>query len=230
MKITHCVIGDWVASFNEKQTQSDYTFHLPDGTKVRNYGMMHQRKTYHYIDATNELQSQILFVPYQSSNKTTTQYVCTIILPNRGINLDDAEQELTAQLFNQLIEKRQPKVVDLYLPKFKMEYSFENLKELLEQMGIQDAFNKKLADFQQMTSSSKRVYISDVKHQAVIDVNESGFEAAAVTIIETKERAYFHSPEEVLEFKCDRPFIFMIREETLDTTLFVGKFMKPSNK
>ncbi|CAF1565717.1 unnamed protein product, partial [Didymodactylos carnosus] len=114
----------------------------------------------------------------------------------------------------------------LYLPKFKMEYSFENLKELLEQMGIQDAFNKKLADFQQMTSSSKPVYISDVKHQAVIDVNESGSEAAAVTIVTTKKS----SRDEVLEFKCDRPFIFMIREETLDTTLFIGKFMKPSNK
>ncbi|CAF1304777.1 unnamed protein product [Didymodactylos carnosus] len=67
------------------------------------------------------LQSQILFIPYNSSNQTKAQYVFTVILPNRRVQLEQMEQLLTEPLFNQLQKtKKQSRHVDLYLPKFKM--------------------------------------------------------------------------------------------------------------
>jgi len=50
--------------------------------------------------------------------------------------------------------------------------------------GMRSAFDAGAADFSGM--SDEKLFISEVKHKAVVDVNEEGTEAAAVTSIEMK--------------------------------------------
>ena len=64
------------------------------------------------------------------------------------------------------------------------------------------------------------VYISQVLHKAVIEVNEEGSEAAGVTVVVVEESA----AAEPLAFIADRPFLFLIAEEETDTILFLGKY------
>jgi serpin B len=80
---------------------------------------------------------------------------------------------------------------------------------------MEEAFSDH-ADF---SGIREMVTISDVLHRAVIEVNEEGSEAVAVTIVETKDAAAV----EPITFIADRPFIFIINDDVTDTILFMGK-------
>mmetsp|Transcript_30436 Transcript_30436/g.26845 ORF Transcript_30436/g.26845 Transcript_30436/m.26845 type:complete len:105 (+) Transcript_30436:2-316(+) len=100
-----------------------------------------------------------------------------------------------------------------------------NAKAVLQQMGINDAFNKYKADFSDITGN-KELYISNVIHKAIIEVDEDGTEAAAATVIHSfydtcikRSRA----PPPTIRF--DHPFTFYIYDEERDITLFSGRFV-----
>ena len=61
-------------------------------------------------------------------------------------------------------------------------------------------------------------------HQTFIDVQEEGTEAAAATIVELRETA---SPGGGAFFKADRPFLYVIKENSTSAILFMGKVEKP---
>ena len=89
-----------------------------------------------------------------------------------------------------------------------------------------DAFDEGKADFRLMIDDYKGLYVSAVVHQSVVEVNEEGTEAAAATaVVMMKRCAMFSPPPE--EFKCNRPFLFVIHETQNNGILFMGKFMKP---
>ena len=86
------------------------------------------------------------------------------------------------------------------------------------------AFAAGLADFSQMADLErlgKNLYIGEVLHKAVIEVNEEGSEAAAVTSIGI--RATSAPPE----FIANRPFFFAIRDNETETILFMGTVVDP---
>ena len=105
-------------------------------------------------------------------------------------------------------------------------FCFCKLSECLKQLGITDAFDADKADFRFITDDHKGLYVSQVIHQSVVEVNEEGTEAAAATaVVMMKRMAVFSPPPE--EFKCNRPFLFVIHEAQSNAILFMGKFMKP---
>jgi serpin B len=108
--------------------------------------------------------------------------------------------------------------VRVKIPKFKVEYGIKELKDVLIKMGIIDAFDPSLANFEEI---SKKSYTSSVKHKAVIEVDEKGTEAAAVTVI--KKFAGMPSEEEFKpDFIADKPFFYIIRDDRTGTILFMG--------
>jgi len=66
-----------------------------------------------------------------------------------------------------------------------------------------------------------RLFVEYVDHKAVIEVDEKGTRAAAVTIISIGKSAY----ERPKEFIADRPFFFVIRDEKSGMILFMGKVL-----
>ena len=101
--------------------------------------------------------------------------------------------------------------------KFKFEFSI-TLNEVLQQMGMRDAFDAK-ADFSNMTGT-KDLRISSVIHKAVIEVDEEGTEAAAATAVTMRRMAFRPSPL----CKFDHPFQFFIFDEANNVALFAGVF------
>lgn len=78
------------------------------------------------------------------------------------------------------------------------------------------------ADF---SGASSSLYISQIIHQAVIEVNEEGTEAAAATIVDMRiKRSLQPSP---VEFICNRPFLFLIHDTLKHNILFLGRFANP---
>ena len=119
--------------------------------------------------------------------------------------------------------------VHLLLPKFKVKYGTKSLTTPLQSMGLTAPFASNITHppFDRL-SPDPQVYLSDVLHQATLEVNEEGTEAAAVTVGVIKTRCM---PRPPLEVVFDRPFIMMVihvDEETgVGTPLFLGKMMDP---
>jgi serpin B len=64
-----------------------------------------------------------------------------------------------------------------------------------------------------------------VIHQAYVDVNEEGTEAAAATAVTMKLTSI--GPDRTPVFKADHPFIFMIRDAKSGSILFLGRVLNP---
>ena len=77
------------------------------------------------------------------------------------------------------------------------------------------------ADFSGITD--RGLSISKVIHQANIDVNEEGSEAAAATAVVMRK-----SMSMAVMFRADHPFIFLIRHRPTNAVLFMGRVMDPS--
>lgn len=93
-------------------------------------------------------------------------------------------------------------------------------------MGITDIFSRK-ADFGAMMGNPPDgTHVSDVIHKAFVEVNEEGTEAAAATAVMMR---FMCMPLEPMVFKADHPFLFLIRDNSTGTVLFIGRFLKPNN-
>jgi serine protease inhibitor len=80
------------------------------------------------------------------------------------------------------------------------------------------------ADFSNIKPASG-LFILRVIHQTFIDVKEEGTEAAAATIVEMLDSAYPGGGP--LHFVADRPFVYVIKENSTGAILFMGKVGKP---
>ena len=110
--------------------------------------------------------------------------------------------------------------VNLSLPKFKIEYSAQ-IAQTLKALGIKSAFAN--ANFGRMFDEKTDTAISDIIHKTFIEVDEDGTEAAAVTAVVMVGSAA-PRPEEIIDFKADRPFTFLIRDNKSGETLFIGEY------
>jgi len=113
--------------------------------------------------------------------------------------------------------------VTLAFPKFGTETKTD-LAEVLGPLGMPDAFDPTKADFSGITDA-ERLYISAVIHQANIDVDEKGTEAAAATAVVMRATAL---PSGQVTFNVDHPFLFALRDVTTGAIVFLGQIATPS--
>lgn len=133
------------------------------------------------------------------------------------------EREINFANFNKWISKDTLDEDDVvvYIPKFKLAQSYE-LKSILQSMGMEDAFNKGKANFSGM-SERNDLFLSEVFHQASVDVTEEGTVAAGGTGAVMTGRTGHGGPQ----FVADHPFLFFIMDKITHTILFVGRFSSP---
>jgi serpin B len=112
--------------------------------------------------------------------------------------------------------------VDLTLPRFSIETKTQ-LGELLRALGMPTAFSD-AADFSGITTA-EQLAISEVIHQANIDVDEKGTEAAAATAVVMRATGM---PAEPVTVRVDRPFLFVLRDVPTGAILFLGRVGDPS--
>jgi serpin B len=210
--------GGWLSIFNPNATQ-DGDFFLLDGTTTT-VPLMMQRHSFPY--ARGEGYQAIEF-PYAGSSLTFT-----VIMPDEG-QFEAFEESLDADVLNSVVSQLQFTDTITYLPKFEFEFG-ASLSDILQTMGMTDAFDPTLADFSGMVEGtpSDPLFISDVLHKAFISVDENGTEAAAATVVMMAMSAAIVE-EQPVEVRIDHPFIFAIRDTQTGTLLFVGRVMNPSD-
>lgn len=198
--------AEWASKFNKKNTSEEkFFFNDSDYVKV---DMMKKYGDFLYAERDG---SKIIKIPYKGR-----RFSFVAVLPPLG-----QEIELDADIFKNLLDSLSEYEVDLWLPKFKIEKSYE-LKDLFNALGIKLAFTD-FADFSGITKDEK-LKIDAVIHKTFIEVDEEKTEAAAATAI-TMMRATAIAPVKKprAEFHADRPFIYFIVDDYTGTILFTGR-------
>ncbi len=204
--------GQWMYKFDPKNTFSG-SFKALNG-QTQTVDMMSRKGTLEYTKGDNY---QAIRLPY-GSNKLSMY----LILPDEGVNISNFTDTLDADKW-QKIRTSMAEVEDaiLQIPKFRLEYGIKNLNASLAALGMEEALGPG-ADFSGMHPG---LFIARVLHKAVIEVNEEGSKAAGVTVVEMRESAAVDQ----VSFIANRPFVFMITDDTTGTILFMGKLSEISN-
>ncbi len=203
--------GDWLIEFDEDATGEE-EFHVSPTTTVTVDMMRLSGETFNYAE-TDDL--QILELPY-----TGEDISMLILLPREG-HMGDVESQLSADRLGEWLEMMEGAAVNVYLPRFTFETKYF-MKEDLAEMGMPTAFTG-AANFSGMNAEDQ-LFIDKVIHQAFIEVNEKGTEAAAATGVSVKLTSA--APGET--FRADRPFVFLIRDIDTGVIMFMGRVTDPS--
>ena len=122
-----------------------------------------------------------------------------------------------------------PYQVRLFLPRFGVETRLDDMAGILAELGMPDAFDAARADFSGITGA-RDLSIGAVVHEANIDVDEAGTEAAAATAIGMDVTGCGIAPGETRTLRIDRPFLFAVRDMTTGAILFLGRVADPSTR
>jgi serpin B len=148
------------------------------------------------------------------------QLSMVILLPD---DFPAFEKGLSEEGLRELVDEISDEGVKVWLPRFKIRRPF-SLADHLTAMGMKSAFGPG-ADFSGMRRHGG-LSISAVVHEAFVDVNEEGTEAAAATAVVMK-RGGPRPPSRWVEFRADRPFLFLIRHVPTGCVLFLGRVSDP---
>ncbi|XP_008293923.1 alpha-1-antitrypsin homolog [Stegastes partitus] len=201
--------GKWEIPFDADLTKED-TFNVNENTKVpvQMMNMEDDFKSY-YDQAIN---TSVLHLPFNGS------YSMLLMLPDDMATL---ENSICPAHITKWLKWMKSRKYDIYVPKFSIKSSY-TLNDVLIDMGMTDMFGDR-ADLSGI-SAGKKLAVSEVVHQATLDVDEAGATAAAATGIGIMLMSFRHIP--VLKF--NRPFMVAITEDTTNEILFMGKIINPN--
>ena len=201
--------GRWAMPFSKALTKNEP---FKTGAKTVTVPTMHLVDSFRYA-ASGGL--RILELRYADS-----ELAMDVVLSDDGklpkvdaTKLDDATKTLATARVN------------VSLPKLGFK-SGGPLKDALEALGMKLAFTDR-ADFGGMVGpkAAEHLDIGQVFHQTWIAVDETGTEAAAATGMVMRTTAMQLGP--VVDFKVDRPFVFVLRETRSGRILFTGRVTDP---
>lgn len=230
--------GDWILKFDKGLTKErDFKINPAKTVKTQMMSLTGENK-FNYVE-TDDL--QILEMPYVGNEVSML-----ILLPKEG-TLDSVESSISSEKLSEWKRwLREELVVEVDVPKFKFDTKYFLTKDLVA-MGMPTAFARPTfvpptdfsgANFTSMTgeccmtgqdcSPITCLFITDVIHQAFVEVNEEGTEAAAATAVVMGKATSAGTYKPRYKFIADHPFIFLIQDKTTGTILFLGRVSNPT--
>ncbi len=205
--------GKWQKPFDKELTQPK-PFHLANGEQ-KPVPMMRQSGSFRYLKGAN---FQMVSLPYGGGRMSMV-----VVLPDEGVSLSDWLESLDSRSWTEWTSSLRMSEGDLEMPRFKMDYD-KTLNDALKSLGMGVAFTEE-ADFTGMREQ-RDLYLQKVHHKAVVEVNEEGTEAAAVTSVQVGVTSVA-PPRERFRMIVDRPFFFAIRDGNTGVVLFMGAVYEP---
>jgi serpin B len=207
----------WAQVFREHNTKrSDFILHT--GTRVQ-APLMYQRGLFGLLETRT---FQTLRLPYVGL--MTSMYV---FLPRKPDGLPELEQQLTAANLGHWTTIDDARDVEVWLPKFRFTAP-TRLRQPLEALGLSDLFEPRKANFTGITEHPEGLWLTDVIHEARVEVDEVGTVAAAAAGGGGGGSRGPRTPPPPKEFRADHPFLFAIRHEPTGAILFMGRVLDPT--
>jgi serpin B len=203
--------GDWKTQFDVQNTGKEKFYVSPDQTIE--IDMMSIGNCNFYYTANKEC--QVLGMPYKGKD-----LFMFILLPSKRFGLEKVLENMTGKkLLETLLNANWERELDcVVMPKFKFEKEI-NLAGILQNLGATDMFQGGVADFSDM-NGKRNLFVSDVMHKALIEVNEKGTEAVAFTGCRMMMCSGPINPS----FVANHPFLFTIVHMESSNILFLGRF------
>lgn len=198
----------WTFPFSQANT-TEADFHSPDG--VRPVPMMRQAERLGYAESHGW---RLVALPALGGVEAI------VLLPDRS--LAEQESTLDAETLVDLLSARRETMVDLALPRLSLDVR-SPLKPALRALGVHTMFQP-TADFGELTDDP-RLLVSDVSHQAVLRVDESGLEGAAATAVTM--RLVSMPLGEPVTVVIDRPFLLLVRHAGTGACYFLSRVVQP---
>ena len=204
----------WANPYNEYEV-SQQVFTTEDG-REQTVELMYAEEYNAYVE--NNLYTGF-FKNYEGG-----RYAFVALLPNEGVSVAEVTETLSGEVLAGLADSRWDGKVLTAMPKFQKEFDVE-MSEVLQSMGMTDAFDDEKANFSGMgTYAGEDLFISRVLHKTFISVGEQGTRAGAATVVEMAPEAAME-PEEIKEVILNRPFLYMIWDRETNMPIFMGTFM-----
>ncbi|CAM0879340.1 unnamed protein product [Alopecurus aequalis] len=223
--------GKWEHPFDKNRT-TNKLFHLIHGGTVDVPFMQSSDRQFIAVhDGFKVLQLRYKMAQaqgYVDRNKRTQFSMC-IFLPDARDGLPNLVDMIASRpgFLHEHLPKKMVRVDKFRVPRFKL--SFESsLVAVLKKLGLRLPFGHH-ADLSDIVESGSPMFVSDVFHKAVIEVNEEGTEAAAVTMISCKLTSLRSAlPPPRVDFVAEHPFAYFVVEEGTGAIVFAGHVLDPS--
>ncbi len=210
--------SNWEVPFNPELTKLDDFFMFVGQTKVP---MMEQTATYRYMRTVSY---KVVEIPYHGEGLAMVVFMP---IDEQASKYEEAfkdfESKFSLETMNEIVDKLEPQLINLYFPKFKIESEYM-LSQTLMKMGILSAFAPMAANFSAI-DGTRELYLQQMAHKTYIQVDENGTEAAAATGAAVGITAL--EPQEAMVLKINHPFIFVIRDQKTSSLLFMGRVLRP---
>jgi serpin B len=147
-----------------------------------------------------------------------------VLLPGAVDGLPGLEQRLTAEKLRAWLERLDGAVAHrtgVLLPRFTTRRKYDLVKTL-RLLGVTSLFNGD-ADLSGM-DGTQVLFVSDAVHEAFVEVNEEGTEAAAATTVHVSTKSMND------RFIVNHPFLFLIRDSASGSILFLGRIVDPRER
>ena len=203
----------WTWEFNEENTKQD-TFHAPKVDVAADFMLREGDAQPYYED--DRVQAMPLY--FQSGGSMH------IIKPKDG-NATGFLQSLTDGYFQEIQRDTIIATGKLLLPRFEIDSGLIQLSSVLQTLGA-PLFDADAAPLTKgVIEEDIPVWVTNAVQKAVINVDEKGTTAAAVTVLMLDGSA-MPQPTEPFEMKCDTPFVFVLTGSSGDV-LFTGIVNQP---
>ncbi len=210
--------GSWAERFPAGATSpSDFW----TGERQVQADFMHMTGWFDYASSPTE---QVLRMPYEGDRLSML-----VVLPAERDGTGTLEGSIAPDMVDRWTADLRPAEVAVEMPKFEMKTNY-NLAPPLMELGAVDVFDGAAADLSGMvdlSGSLQNLYVGGALHDAYVQVNEEGTEAAAVTTIIVGITSESYEPPPV-PFVADHPFLFLILDDRSGTILFMGRVSDPS--
>ena len=211
----------WAFPF-QKEITKPQAFHNADGTENQ-IPFMHQTSHFDYFEADGIRAVRMPYKNYSvedSSGRIRQNFSDADF--SMYIILSDHDPDLQYVLDHAKFESEE---VNLNIPKFKKEYG-DVFNSTLKKLGISEVFDPVQADLSGMIDSSslpdgQNLYLNTAVQKVWIAIDEEGTEAAAVTFLGAGSGMI--QIRKIINFTADRPFYFVIRDDSNGQILFAGK-------
>lgn len=202
--------AEWERIYHDYEVrEGDFT--KEDGT-VQQAEMMYSEENQYLED-----EHAAGFLKYYADRK----YAYAALLPKEGMSVAEFVATLDGEKLRNILANPTQLQVNAAIPKYENEYSAE-LSDILQEMGMADAFDMARADFSGIGSSSEgNLYISRVLHKTFIAVDERGTKAGAATAVEMKRESAVME-DYIRTVYLDRPFLYMIVDCEQNLPIFMG--------